>query len=235
MKLQQSSETARQKQARKVLAACQQAMPAVQCSLHFATAWQLLLAAILSAQCTDERVNLCTAPLFARYPAVEDYPPLGVAGLEPYIRSCGLYHSKAAHIIAAARMLLTEWQGQVPEAMEDLLRLPGVGRKIANLIRSEWFHLPGLVVDTHCKRLSRLLGLTQENTPEKIEADLCQIIPADSWTVYGHYCVELGRSTCQARCRHCGRCPLQHCCAYAAALSPGLSERDPEEAANACF
>lgn len=194
-----------------------EAYPDARCTLNFDSAWQLLLAAILAAQCTDERVNKVTAPLFAERPLLEDYLDLPAEILERAISSCGLYRNKAKAILASAELLAREFDGEVPSDMASLLRLPGVGRKIANLIRGDYFALGGVVVDTHCSRLARCLGLTDASRPEQIERDLSPLIPPEWQSRFGHLMVHHGRVCCEARHKACLRCPVQDLCAYAAA------------------
>lgn len=147
------------------------------CYLNYETPWQLLIAVILSAQCTDARVNIVTADLFKKYPTIKDFAAADLKELEQDIRSIGFYHMKAKNIIQCAKRLVEEYGGIVPEKMEDLLTLAGVGRKTANVIRGNIYHVPSIVVDTHVKRISRKLGLTKETEPEKIESDLMKILP----------------------------------------------------------
>lgn len=188
--------------------------PDAACTLDFTTSWQLLMAAILAAQCTDARVNQITAVLFMRYP---DLPALAAAGqeeIETIIRSCGLYHNKAKAIRLCSQALIERYNGDVPADLAALLSLPGVGRKIANLILGDCFDIPGMVVDTHCARISRLLGLTAQRDPGSIERDLVRLVARDQWTGWGHLMVAHGREICQARCRQCARCPVRTLCDY---------------------
>lgn len=175
--------------------------------------WQLLVAAILAAQCTDARVNLVTPALFSRFPTPADFASAGPAEIEPYISSCGLFRNKAKGIYGAARTLLDEFGGVVPQSREELLRLPGVGRKIANLLLGECFGIQAVVVDTHCGRLSKHLGVTKETDPVRVEKDLVACVPEDSWADWGHYMVHHGREVCLARHPHCEVCFLQDICA----------------------
>ena len=159
------------------------------CYLTHENAWQLLIATILSAQCTDARVNLVTKDLFVKYPSVEALANADLKELEQDIRSTGFYHNKAKNIIACCRDLVEKFGGEVPSSLEDLTSLAGVGRKTANVIRGNIFHEPSVVVDTHVKRISRRLGLTKETDPEKIEMELMKVLPEDHWILYN-----IGRS-----------------------------------------
>lgn len=182
------------------------------CYLNHENAWQLLVAVILSAQCTDARVNLVTEGLFRKYDTLEKLASADLGELEQDIRSTGFYHNKAKNIIACARRLLTEYGGEVPSALEDLLTLPGVGRKTANVIRGNVFQEPSIVVDTHVKRISRRLGLTDKEDPEKIEFDLMEVLPKDHWICYNIQVIAFGRSICTARSPKCGQCFLADLC-----------------------
>lgn len=186
------------------------------CYLNHENAWQLLVAVILSAQCTDARVNLVTEGLFRKYDTLEKLASADLGELEQDIRSTGFYHNKAKNIIACARRLLTEYGGEVPSALEDLLTLPGVGRKTANVIRGNVFQEPSIVVDTHVKRISRRLGLTDKEDPEKIEFDLMEVLPKDHWICYNIQVIAFGRSICTARSPKCGQCFLADLCDGAA-------------------
>lgn len=174
--------------------------------------WELLVAAILAAQCTDARVNLVTPALFAAFPHMEDFAKAEAEAVVPYIASCGFYRNKSRSIVEAARYLLREHGGEVPQTLEALLAVPGVGRKIANLLLGECFAQQAVVVDTHCLRLSRRLGLSKEKDPKKVEFDLVKILPSYSWTDWGHYMVEHGRAVCKARAADCAHCVVQSLC-----------------------
>lgn len=182
------------------------------CYLHHDNAWQLLIAVILSAQCTDQRVNLVTKDLFVKYDSLEKFADADLEELEQDIHSTGFYHNKAKNIIACARRLVEVYQGQVPEDLEDLLSLAGVGRKTANVIRGNIYHNPSIVVDTHVKRISRRFGLTRENDPEKIEYDLMKELPKDDWILYNIHVIALGRTICKAQRPDCGNCYLSDLC-----------------------
>ncbi len=200
--------------AEKILHTLHRQYPLADCTLDFMTPWQLLVAAILSAQCTDVRVNIITASLFKRFETLEALAAAPVETIEDEIRSCGLFRGKARNISASCRMILQEHQGVVPSDREQLVRLPGVGRKIANLILGDCFGIPAIVVDTHCIRLSGLLGLTRHRDPLKVEHDLARVLPEDEWIAYGHLVVTHGREICVARRPQCDRCPLLPLCPF---------------------
>lgn len=181
------------------------------CYLNHETPWQLLIAVILSAQCTDARVNIVTKDLFAKYDTLEKFAMADQEELEQDIHSIGFYHSKARNIIACAKKLVQEYGGEVPKTLEELTGLAGVGRKTANVIRGNIYHEPSIVVDTHVKRISRRLGFTKEEDPEKIEYDLMKVLPKDHWILYNIQIITFGRSICFARnpkCQDCFLCDL---------------------------
>lgn len=182
------------------------------CYLNHENAWQLLIAVILSAQCTDARVNIVTADLFQKYDSLEKFANADVKEMEQDIHSIGFYHSKAKNIIACAKRLIEVYGGEVPSSLEDLITLPGVGRKTANVIRGNIYHEPSIVVDTHVKRISRRLGFTKEEDPEKIEYDLMKKLPKDHWILYNIQIISFGRSICFARGPKCSECFLQDLC-----------------------
>lgn len=186
--------------------------PDADCSLEFRDPWQLLVSAILATQCTDKRVNLVTPALFARYPTVYDFALAEETELMEYIRSTGFYNNKAKNIIAAAKRICEEFGGKVPGTIDELVTLAGVGRKIANLIVGDVYKLPAIVVDTHCKRLSYRMGLTQNTDPVKIEKDLWKIVPPEYSSKFCHQLVLLGREYCTARSPHCESCPARDGC-----------------------
>lgn len=176
------------------------------CYLNHETPWQLLIAVIMSAQCTDARVNIVTETLFKKYDTLEKFAAADQRELEQDIHSIGFYHSKAKNIIACCQALVERFGGQVPEQMEDLLTLAGVGRKTANVIRGNIYNEPSIVVDTHVKRISRKLGLAKEEDPEKIEYELMKVLPKDHWILWNIHIITLGRTICTAitpRCRDC--------------------------------
>ena len=182
------------------------------CYLNHENAWQLLFATILSAQCTDARVNIVTADLFQKYPDVESFARADLKELEEDIRPTGFYHNKAKNIIGCARMLLEKHDGEVPSEIDELVQLPGVGRKTANVIRGNIYHEPSIVVDTHVKRISRKLGFTASEDPEKIEFELMELLPEEYWILYNIHIIQLGRTICTARSPKCGECFLKEVC-----------------------
>ncbi|WP_167957092.1 endonuclease III [Anaerosporobacter faecicola] len=182
------------------------------CYLNHENAWQLLIATILSAQCTDERVNMVTKDLFQKYRSLEAFANADLKELEKDIHSTGFYHNKAKNIISCANKILLEYGGEVPKTIEELTSLAGVGRKTANVIRGNIYHEPSIVVDTHVKRISRKLGFTKEEDPEKIEFDLMEVLPRDHWILYNIQIITHGRSICTARNPQCTTCFLQDLC-----------------------
>ena len=189
-----------------------QTYPGACCSLSFDQPYQLLIATQLAAQCTDARVNLVTPALFQRYPTVESFAKADQTELEGYIRSTGFFRNKAKNIIGCCQMLLERYDGIVPDTMEELLTLPGVGRKTANLILGDVFDQPSIVVDTHCIRLSNRMGLTRQKDPAKIEAELKKIVPTDYQTRFCHILVFHGRTYCKAQRPDCVGCPINGLC-----------------------
>ncbi len=192
-----------------------QQYPAADCTLAYQEPWHLLVAAILAAQCTDARVNQITPALFARYPAIADLAVAEPAELEHLIRSCGLFRTKARAILGAAQALQERHAGLVPQTRDELTALPGIGRKIANLILGDCFGIPAIVVDTHCARLSGLIGLTDQTSPLAIEQELTALVPEQDQIAYGHLMVSHGRAVCVARRPRCAECPLQTFCRHA--------------------
>ena len=180
--------------------------------LKYTKDYELLFAARLAAQCTDARVNTVTPFMFAAYPSLEAYASADVTELEKIVFSCGFYKTKARDIVAAAAMLLSDFNGKVPDNMEDLLKLPGVGRKTANLILGDIFKKPAVVVDTHCIRLSNRIGLVDSKNPEKIEYELRKIIPPDKSSDFCHRLVLHGRAVCTARSPKCENCVIADYC-----------------------
>jgi endonuclease-3 len=196
-----------------VIARLRAAHPDAHCALDYETPLQLLAAVILSAQCTDERVNLTTPALFARYPTAEALAAADPTELEAIVRPTGFYRNKARFLRQAAARLLAEYNGEVPPEMDALLSLPGVARKTANVVRGEVYGLAdGITVDTHVKRLSARLGLTAESDPVKVERDLMAIIPRESWIEIAHLLIWHGRRVCAARKPNCPACPLNDIC-----------------------
>ncbi|MBN2374822.1 MAG: endonuclease III [Sedimentisphaerales bacterium] len=199
--------------ARKILAGLEQLYPDAECALVHNNALELLVATILSAQCTDVRVNKVTPELFKKYRRAEDYCEVERAELEEDIRSTGFYRNKAKNIQAACRDIDEKFGGKVPDNMEDLTSLAGVGRKTANVILGNAFDTPGITTDTHVIRLSRLMGLSKNSDPVKLEFDLMELVPQQEWTRFSHQMILHGRSVCVARKPGCGDCLLRkHCC-----------------------
>jgi len=188
--------------------------PAAGCSLVYENPLQLLIATQLSAQCTDARVNIVTKDLFKKYRTVQDFANADIKELEQDIRSTGFYRNKAKNIIECCKKIISDFDGEVPNTMDKLLTLPGVGRKTANLVLGDIFNIPGVVVDTHAKRLSNRLGLTKEQDPVKIEFDLMKIIPKEIWSRFSHQLVLHGRAVCKARKPDCGTCTLMAYCQF---------------------
>ena len=182
------------------------------CTLEYTTALELLIATQLAAQCTDARVNIVTKDLFVKYPDVYAFANADELELQEDIRSTGFFRNKARNIIACCRMLIDEYNGEVPGKMEELLKLPGVGRKTANLVLGDFFGIPGVVVDTHATRLSNRMGLTTNQDPYKIELDLQKIVPQEDWADFCHKLVYHGREYCNARKPKCDTCPISHIC-----------------------
>ena len=196
-----------------ILDALQQTYPNAVCALHHKSAWQLLVATILSAQCTDVRVNLVTPALFRAFPTPRAMAAASLPELEELIRTTGFFRNKAKSLQGAARVVSEEFHGKVPQTMDELLRIPGVARKTANVVLGSWFGIAdGIVVDTHVLRLSRRLGLTRETAPEKVERDLMQIIPQSKWIDFSHQLISHGRAVCIARKPRCAGCPLEPLC-----------------------
>ena len=197
----------------KVIASLHKALPVVVCELIHHNAYELLVATILSAQCTDERVNQVTPELFAAFPTPSDLAQATQEQVETIIHSLGFFRAKATNLRLMAQKLVEDHGGDVPQDLEALCQLAGVGRKTANVVLGVWFHIPtGVVVDTHVKRISRLIGLTKEETPERIEQDLMDILPEEEWIDFSHRLIRLGRSCCVARRPKCLQCPLLDCC-----------------------
>ncbi|MGA3088363.1 MAG: endonuclease III [Terriglobales bacterium] len=187
--------------------------PNATCALSHRNAWELLVATILSAQCTDVRVNMVTPILFEKYPTVQDFAALAPEQLEPDIRSTGFFRNKSKSVVGAARKVVTDLHGAVPESMDELLSIPGVARKTANVVLGTWFKKnEGVVVDTHVTRISRRLELTTQDDARKIEEDLMQIIPRERWTDFSHEVIWHGRKLCVARRPKCADCGLEKLC-----------------------
>jgi endonuclease III len=196
-----------------ILKRLDQRYPAATCALHHKSAWELMVATILSAQCTDARVNMVTPVIFAKYPTVEAFAALKPEELEPDIRSTGFFRNKSKSVVGAARKLLSDFGGEVPRTMDELLQIPGVARKTANVVLGTWFNIAdGVVVDTHVQRIARRLELTRNDEPRKIEQDLMRVIPRDKWIVFAHQIILHGRALCLARNPKCADCPLENLC-----------------------
>jgi endonuclease III len=203
----------RKKRAGRIVRLLKKEYPDARCSLNYSNPLELLVATILSAQCTDERVNLVTAELFRKYRTAEDYARAPAAELERDIHSTGFFRNKARSIQGACRLIAEKYKGRVPDTMEELLELPGVARKTANVVLGNAYGVAsGVVVDTHVARLSERLGLSSEKTPEKIERDLTSLVPKADWILFPHLLIAHGRKVCKARGPLCGECVLAKLC-----------------------
>ena len=198
-------------QVQEILRCLAQAYPA-DCSLQYQKDYELLFAVRLAAQCTDERVNQVTPALYARFPTLEAFAAAEPEDVEPYVHSCGFYRAKARDIVLCARKLVAEYGGRVPDTMEQLLQLPGVGRKTANLLLGDLYGKPAVVCDTHCIRIANRLGLARGKEPEKVERQLRAILPPEESSDFCHRIVLFGREVCTARSPHCDRCELRPYC-----------------------
>ena len=202
-----------QKQSIEIIEKLKKTYPDAKCSLDFTTPFELLIAVILSAQCTDERVNKTTPSIFAKYHTPEDFAKMDLSLLEDLIHSCGFYKNKAKNIKATSQILLEKYNGKVPNTMEELILLPGVGRKTANVVMLEAFNNPqGVAVDTHCKRISNRIGFSKENEPEKIEKDLLKQFDKKYYYDLNHILIWHGRNICTARNPKCESCPISSYC-----------------------
>lgn len=207
------STAAKKERAMKICAALQRTYPNAHCELNFSSPLQLLVATILSAQCTDKRVNLVTAELFKKFRTAQDFAAAPLAEIEEAVKSTGFFRNKAKNIQACCRKITTRHNGQVPRTMEELTQLDGVGRKTANVVLGNAFGINvGVVVDTHVARLSQRLGLTSQKTPEKIERDLMALVPQKQWTLFSHWLIWHGRRRCSARKPDCGHCEIKKLC-----------------------
>ena len=196
-----------------ILERLDQAYPGVTCALKHKSAWELLVATILSAQTTDVRVNMVTPVLFQKYPTPQDFAALKPEALEPDIRSTGFFRNKAKSLVGSAKKVVEEFGGEVPDDMDKLLTLPGVARKTANVVLGTWFHNNvGVVVDTHVHRITRRLELTRNDDPRSIEQDLMRVIPQEKWTDFSHQIIHHGRAVCIARKPKCAQCVLENLC-----------------------
>ena len=203
----------RRERLQQLLDALDQRYPNVTCALHHNDAWQLLVATILSAQCTDERVNKVTPELFRKYPTIQDFAAVSQDELARDIHSTGFFNNKAKSIIGAAQKILNEFGGEVPRDIDQLLTVPGAARKTANVVLGTAFGIAsGVVVDTHVSRISQRLDLTKETTPEKIERDLVRILPRERWIQFAHQIIHFGRELCVARKPRCAECPIEALC-----------------------
>ncbi len=209
-------ESAEQKntRARKIARKLHEIYPEAETALDHGSALELLVATILSAQCTDERVNQVTPHLFRRYPTAADYARADPGEMETIIKSTGFFRQKARSLIKLGKGLLEDFDGEVPDRLEDLVKLPGIGRKTANVVLGTWFGIPGITVDTHVKRLSRRLGLTKETDPVKIEFALMELLPKADWTFGSHALIWHGRRVCKARKPACAECGLDALCPW---------------------
>ena len=196
-----------------ILERLDQAYPGVTCALKHKSAWELLVATILSAQTTDVRVNMVTPVLFQKYPTPQDFAALKPEALEPDIRSTGFFRNKAKSLVGSAKKVVEEFGDEVPDDMDKLLTLPGVARKTANVVLGTWFHKNvGVVVDTHVHRITRRLELTRNDDPRSIEQDLMRVIPQEKWTDFSHQIIHHGRAVCIARKPKCAQCVLENLC-----------------------
>lgn len=216
MKQQKSDiRTATPAKAKQILAILEQTYPGAHVTLDFKNPFQLLIATILAAQCTDERVNQVTKGLFKRYPTPKAFADADPVELEEAIRSTGFYRNKARSVIGCCKKLVEEYGGQVPQTMEALITLPGVWRKTANIVLGNAFGITeGIAVDTHVTRVANRLGLAASDKPDEIEAQLCRIIPKEKWTILTHLLVFHGRAVCTAKRPDCPRCPVHHLCPW---------------------
>lgn len=203
---------------KKVIAGLAKLYPEVACALGFEDAWQCLAATILSAQCTDKKVNEVTPALFAKYPDMDTFARAQTPSVERIIRPIGLYRGKAKNLIASAKRIRDDFAGVVPKTIDELVTLPGVGRKTANCVLVNAYDLPGIMVDTHCIRVSRRLGLHEEENPEAIELILKGLAPEDEWSRFSHRIIIHGRQVCNARKPRCEDCGLRRVCVYGSAV-----------------
>jgi endonuclease III len=200
-------------QVRQIIKGMAKAYPDAECALKHESAYELLVATILSAQCTDERVNMVTPTLFAKYPDVDALAAASQVDVEAIIRSTGFFRAKANSLRGMAQGVVERFGGQIPKSLDDLVTLPGVGRKTANVLLGTVWGIPsGVVVDTHVKRITNLLGITQSSSPEQIERELMEIVPQSEWVNFSHRLIHHGRRICIARRPKCPECPLLSCC-----------------------
>jgi len=204
--------------ATKILAALRKVYPDAKCALNFHSPLELLVATVLSAQSTDKLVNIVTVDLFKKYRKADDYAHAPLEQLEQDIKSTGFYHNKAKNIKAACAAIIERFNGQVPDNMDELVSLAGVGRKTANVILGNAYNVPGITTDTHVIRLSRLMGLSVNDDPVKLEFDLMKLIPKKHWTQFSHMMITHGRNVCIARRPNCDNCPIRRYCCYGQTL-----------------
>lgn len=202
----------------KIIGVFDRLYPNAECSLEYRTPLQLLISTQLAAQCTDARVNIVAKSLYNKYKTAEDFANAASEELEADIKSTGFYRNKSKNIIACCKILVEKYNGRIPDKMEELLELPGVGRKTANLVLYEIYGIQGIVVDTHAKRLSNRIGLSKNDDPEKIEYDLQKIVPEPRWADFCHELVFHGREVCKARKPECQNCEIRQFCKYYAEL-----------------
>jgi endonuclease-3 len=198
---------------REILKRLDERFPNATCALRHQNPWQLLVATILSAQCTDERVNKVTPALFEKYPEIKDFAAVSQAELAQDIRSTGFFNNKAKAIIGAARKILNDFGGRVPQTMEEMLTIPGVARKTANVVLGTAYGIPsGVVVDTHVQRIAQRLDLSHQKDPAKMEQDLMNLVPKEKWILFSHQLIHFGRAVCTARKPRCHECNLADLC-----------------------
>jgi len=220
-----NSQIEKRKRALKLYRALSKLYPNVRCELNFKSPHQLLIATVLSAQCTDKRVNAVTPALFKRYKSVEDFAGANLRELQGLIKSTGFYRAKAKNIKGLSTKILKDYEGEVPRELEELVKLPGVGRKTANVVLGHAFNTPGITVDTHFGRLSRRFGWTKETDPVKVEFEVMELIPEKEWTNLSQRMIWHGRRVCHSRRPACAACPIASLCP-----SFGIGETDKEKA-----
>lgn len=208
------TQAANRERAKKVFKRLTAEYPDAKCSLDHRTPLQLMIATILSAQCTDARVNMVTPALFKRFKKPQDYVEAPLSEVEKYVKTCGFYRNKTKNIVGACQVILAEHGGEVPRTLEELVKLPGVGRKTANVILGTVYDTPGVVVDTHCGRIARRLGFTKNTDPVKVEHDLMKVWEQKNWSLFSHLMVYHGRATCEARSPKCSQCCIADLCPF---------------------